>query len=151
MPLWGFWGTPQGQPQTPKLQKSHQVDKEYCSYISTYPSLYVGTFPTHPRGYRTVPHHPVLRGESHCRHCLCAPCVIALPPDFLQGSCSPHPANDEKRHRLYRLFWRLLSDLRVWCDDEYLQRKEARTSIYDKREIIPQCVIAVSKLQCHTV
>ena len=103
-------------------------------------------FPSHPRGYRQNPQHPVLRGQNHCRHCLCAPCVIQLPPDFLRGSASPHPANDEKRHRLYRLFWRLLNDMGLWRDDEYLQRKEARTSIYDKREIIPRCVITVCAL-----
>ena len=55
-----------------------------------------------PRGYRKSPSYPMLRGENHCPHCLCAPCVIALPPDFLKGSCDAHPANAEKRHRLYR-------------------------------------------------
>ena len=29
-------------------------------------------------------------------------------------------------------------------DDEYLARKERRTAMYDKREIIPTCVITVS-------
>ena len=40
---------------------------------------------------------------NHCPHCFCAPCVT---PTFLQGLCDPHPANAEKRHRLYKLFWR---------------------------------------------
>ena len=87
---------------------------------------------------------PVLRGENHCPHCLCSPCVIANPPDFLRGFCSPHPANDEKRHRLYKMFWRLLRDVGLWMDDEYLARKERRTAMYDKREMIPTCVITVS-------
>ena len=69
--------------------------------------------------------------------------MIALPPDFLRGSSGPHPANDEKRHRLYRLFWRLLKDLGLWRDDEYIQRKELRTTRDDKRDIIPKCVIMV--------
>ncbi len=73
-------------------------------------------------------------------HC---PCVTQLRPDFLRGSCGPHPANDEKRHRLYK---RLLSDLRVWVDDEYLERKERRTAIQDRREIIPKCVITLREL-----
>ena len=34
----------------------------------------------------------------------------------------------------------------VWRDDEYLQKKKARTSIHDKREMIPRCVITVSAL-----
>ena len=29
-------------------------------------------------------------------------------------------------------------------DDEYLARKERRTAMYDKREMIPTCVITVS-------
>jgi len=69
-----------------------------------------------------------------------------LPPDFLRGACGPHPANKEKRHRLYRKFWRLLKDLGVWRDREYLMRKAAKTSREDRREIIPDCVIKVSSI-----
>ena len=29
---------------------------------------------------------PQLHGESSCIHCLCAPCIIAEPPSFLQGA-----------------------------------------------------------------
>ena len=84
---------------------------------------------------------PELRGEEdHCPHCLCSPCVIALPPDFLKGSCDPHPANDEKRHRLYRMFWRLLDSLGLWNDPEYILRKETRTVWDNRREILPECV-----------
>ena len=68
---------------------------------------------THFQDYRHSPTVPVLRGLNHCNYCLCSPCVIQQPPDFLMGSCSPHPGNDEKRHRLYRLFWRLLNNLGV--------------------------------------
>jgi hypothetical protein len=66
-----------------------------------------------------------------------------LPPDFLRGACGPHPANDEKRYRLYKAFWRLL--LGIFQDEEYLLRKERRTVRADKRDIIPKCVITVSK------
>lgn len=104
-------------------------------------------YSTHPRGYRGSSTYPVLRGEGYCPNCFCAPCVVVLPPAFLRGSCSPHPANDEKRYRLYRLYWRVLSDLRVWCDEEYLERKAARTSISDRREIIPNCVTTVTKFK----
>ena len=95
----------------------------------------------HPRSYHGADRVPTLRGD--CPHCLCAPCVIALPPDFLRGCCGPHPANDEKRYRLYRLFWRLLKDLGVWRDEEYMKRKEERTARDDRREIIPLCIIEV--------
>ena len=86
---------------------------------------------------------PVLRGENHCPHCLCVPCVNTLPPDFLKGSCDPHLANAEKRHRLYNLFWWILSDIGVWRDPEYLQRKEERTVRDDCRDIHPPYVIQV--------
>ena len=58
------------------------------------------TFPSYPKGYRQsqTRDYPVLRGQNFCRYCLCSPCVIDLPPDFLCGYCSPHPANDEKQH-----------------------------------------------------
>jgi len=85
----------------------------------------------------------VLRGPNHCSHCLCAPCVVDMPPDFLKGSCDAHPANAEKRHRLYRMFWRLLNDLCVWQDPEYLRRKERRTVRDDRRDILPPCIIQV--------
>ena len=83
-------------------------------------------YPSHIRGYRQNSCFPILWGASNCCDCLCAPCVIQLPPDFLCGSASPHPANDEKRHRPYRLFWKLLSDVELWQDEEYLQRREGQ-------------------------
>ncbi len=72
--------------------------------------------------------------------------MIQLPPDFLRGSCGRHPANEGKRDRLYRMFWKLLRDLQVWVDDEYLERKERRTGRHGKREMIPRCVITVREL-----
>ena len=70
--------------------------------------------------------------------------MISLPPDFLRGSCGPHPANAEKRHCLYYKFWGLLQDLGVWRDETYLERKEERTVRDDRRDIMPFCVITVS-------
>ena len=123
------------------------MDIKFCEKLCISKSIIhdcIEIYPSHPKGYRNSPHVPVLRGVHHCPHCLCAPCVITHPPDFLFGACSPHPANDGKRRRLYKMFWRLLKDLRLWNDDEYLERKERRTTIYDQREIIPTCVIIVS-------
>ena len=54
---------------------------------------------------------------------VCAPCVVNLPPDFLKGLCSPHQANDEKRYGLYKMFWRLLSDVGFMERWEYLSHK----------------------------
>ena len=97
-----------------------------------------------PRGYRTISDVPVLRGHNHCEQCLCAPCIVVSPPDFLRGSCDPHPANSEKRHMLYKKFWRCLSTIGVWNDEIYLRRKEEQTARNDRREIIPSCIIEVS-------
>ena len=62
-------------------------------------------------GYRLARNAPPAPWCQLCRHCLCAPCVIEKPPDFLRRSCGPHPANTEKRHVLYRKFWRCLEGL----------------------------------------
>ncbi len=104
-----------------------------------------------PRGYETLHNVPVHRGLNHCPHCFCAPCVVQQPPTFLQGSCDPHPANAEKRHRLYKLFWRCLNTLGVWQDEEYLTTKELRTARDDRRDIMPRCVIEVRKKKVHGI
>ena len=99
-----------------------------------------------PLGYRLARDAPLLRGGDFCRYCLLAPCIIVKPPEFLRGSCDPHPANAEKRHMLYRKFWRCLKALGVWRDEEYLQRKEFRTARDDKRDVMPDCVIRVGRI-----
>ena len=103
-----------------------------------------------PLGYRQLSGAPVHRGANYCRDCLCSPCIIQCPPDYLWGSCGPHPANAEKRHTLYRKFWRSLKALGVWHDEDYLRRKEARTVRDDRRDIMPDCVIEVHTLYPHT-
>ncbi len=83
---------------------------------------------------------PIHRGENYCLSCLCSPCIVVKPPDFLRGSCDPHPANAGKRHMLYRKFWRCLNTLGVWRDREYQKRKEMRD---DRRDIMPDCIMDV--------
>ena len=83
---------------------------------------------------------PALYGRNYCPHCLCSPCVVELPPDFLRGSCGPHPANDYKRYQLYKQYWRLLKAVGLWQTEECKRRKEHPT---DRREKIPQCIIEV--------
>ena len=102
------------------------------------------SYPNHPRGYRENPKCPVLHGKDHCPHCLCAPCVIAHPPEFLRGACGVHPANEGKRDRLYSMYWKVLSDLELWSDDEYLARKKKKKGKDTIRDIIPECIITVS-------
>ena len=95
----------------------------------------------------------MFRGPDHCPHCLCSPCVVVLRPDYLRGRCGPHPANDEKRHRLYKKFWRSLEDLGLWLDEDYRQLKSAQALRDDVREIMPECVQMVRQeemAQCHT-
>lgn len=58
--------------------------------------------------------------------------MIAVPPDFLKGSYDAHPANAEKCHRLYKLFWALMTELSFFMDPDYLQRKEEQTVRDDK-------------------
>ena len=125
------------------LQGHSQPNVEVNAQMYTHLTEY-----RHPQGYRLNPQCPVLRGGNHCKHCLCAPCVIIMPPDFLQGSCDPHPPNDEKRHRLYRLFRGLMSDIGYFRDHEYLRRKQTRTVCDDNREILPRCVIEVTCIYC---
>ena len=101
----------------------------------------------HPRGWRRFLRAPELRGEGHCAHCFCSPCVVDphFRPDYLKGRCDPHDANRGKRLRLYRRFWRSLTDLGVWRDPEYLLMKADRAARDDVREVMPLCVEMVRK------
>lgn len=96
----------------------------------------------HPRGWRRFLRAPELRGEGHCAHCFCSPCVVDphFRPDYLKGRCGPHDANRGKRLSLYRRFWRSLIDLGVWRDPEYLLMKAERAARDDVREVMPLCV-----------
>ena len=70
-----------------------------------------------------------------------APSVCTLPvwlhflPSFSKGLV----VYTQQMTRRDRLYWKTLSELGVWCDEEYLQRKASRTSTYDRQEIIPKC------------
>ena len=70
-----------------------------------------------------------------------APSICTLPvwlhflPSFTKGLVV-HTQQITRRDRLYR---KILSDLGLWCDKQYLQRKGSRTSTFDRQEIIPKC------------
>ena len=115
--------------------------------------IYVGVMRP-PKGY-TDGNFPQLGGqigsgeEECCPHCLCVPCVIAMPPAFLTGSAAPALGNMTKRFALYRKFWQLLKELGLWQHDTYLQRKGARTARDDPREIIPHCIVTVRNMSTY--
>ncbi len=114
---------------------SHSKVRTYQICFNNHIKL-VENFSGHPRGYRQRSQFSVawITANIACAHRVSLSCI--------QTSCEGLVALIlQKRHRLYRMFWRLLSDLRVWVDDEYLERKEHRTVIQDRREITPKCVI----------
>ena len=99
------------------------------------------------KGYSSGSAIPLLASLEDCNtccHCLCKPCIIELPPNFLVGSGPPHLRNQEKRFKLYRQFWKLLGSLGLWQDERYLDRKREKTITSDRREIIPSCIVSVS-------
>ena len=99
-----------------------------------------------PRGYTSEAPRPQLTGDDGfggCPYCLCNPCVISMPPDFLVGRGPPHLRNVEKRYTLYRKFWRMFTDFKLWGHPLYLTKKRAITSLLDQREILPKCVVKV--------
>ena len=99
-----------------------------------------------PRGYTVdnpFPHLVPDKTDNGCPHCLCEPCVVSLPPDFLRGSGCPHLRNTEKQFTLYRKFRGLLQDLKVWQHPVYLERKVSRLLLSDNREIMPKCIVQV--------
>ena len=76
-------------------------------------------------------------GLGGCPYCLCTPCVVSMPPDFLVGRGPPHLRNVEIE------FWRVFTDLKLWGHPVYLNKKQAITSLLDQREILPKCVVKV--------
>ena len=120
-------------------------DQTKPHYTVYYDVNHIGSSTT-LKGYQSgssVPFIASLEDHDTCRQCLCKPCIIELPPDFLVGRGPPHIRNQEKRYKLYRKFWSLLGSLGFWRDQRYLDRKRERTVIDDKREIIPACIVSV--------
>ena len=68
-----------------------------------------------------------------------------MPPDFLVGRGPPHLRNVEKRFDLYRKFWRMFTDMKLWGHPVYLTKKQAITSLLDQREILPKCIVKVNQ------
>ena len=100
-------------------------------------------------GYDDYP-QPDLQGEGSCVYCLFSPCIICRPPSFVKGQSGPHARNAQHRYRLYRHFWKALKDLGLWKCEQYLSRKCLITHKDDPREIIPVCVVNVSKKRIST-
>ena len=88
---------------------------------------------------------PSTGGDDVCPYCRLSPCIIARPPNWLRGSSQASLGNQAKRFRLYKKFWTLLGQLGLWNDPHYLALKVTKTSIMDKRDVMPLCVVTVSK------
>ena len=101
-----------------------------------------------PSGYDgdNDPDPPSIEGDDVCPYCRLSPCIIARPPNWLRGSAPPNLGNMSKRFKLYKKFWTLLGQLGVWNDPHYLALKVTKTSIMDRREVMPECTVTVS---CH--
>ena len=100
-------------------------------------------FAAGPNGYDGDNSAPELDGSNYCPHCHLSPCVTQRPPSWLRGSAAEGLCNIPKRYKLYNKFWTLLGQLGVWSHPEYLLYKGTKTSVNDKRDIMPDCVLRV--------
>ena len=79
-----------------------------------------------PQGYTSEVPWPQLTGDGSDGgrpHCLCNPCVISMPLDFLVGHGPPHLRNAEERYTLYRKFWQMFTNMRLRSYPMYLSKK----------------------------
>ena len=90
------------------------------------------------------PNPPSTGGDDVCPFCRLSPCIIAQPPNWLRGSAQASLNNITKRYKLYKKFWILLDQLGVWNDPYYLALKVTKTSINDRRDVMPSCIVTVS-------
>jgi hypothetical protein len=58
---------------------------------------------------------------------------------WLRGSAAPSLANNTKRYKLYKQFWKLLKQLGLWSHPVYASRKSLLTTLQDPREVMPEC------------
>lgn len=101
---------------------------------------------------------PPVAQASHgmeCPYCFCTPCVTSDPYKQLwfPEQRLPHENNRKSRRNIYKKFWGFMSNLHLWRDPRYLQRKEQALSMdprcttyvwiksVKKREIMPNCVL----------
>ena len=138
-----------------RVGTNKQTHKHKQTIIDMLYNVHIGAIRP-PKGYVSMD-FPLLVGntddgpqEEQCPYCLCVPCIIVQPPSFLTGSAASSLGNISKRFALYRKFWQLLKELRLWQCDVYLQRKSVRTSTDDPREIIPECIVKV-RIICHHI
>ncbi len=83
--------------------------------------------------------------DNMCPYCRQSPCIIITPPNWLRGSAQACLSNQAKRYRLYKKFWTLMGRLGLWNDPHYIALKATRTLVTDKRDVLPLCVITVSR------
>ena len=120
-----------------------------CFYfIDTTWLLFIMNIQLSTTGYSSGDHPHINGSQQHppCPHCLCGPCIVQQPPDFLTGNAAPHVGNNRRRYRLYKLFWGLLDHLGFWQHPAYLFRKQGFTTRHDVREVMPLCIRTVSAI-----
>ncbi len=98
-----------------------------------------------PGGYSEGDPSPVMDGNDPCPFCHLSPCVLTRPPNWLTGSAAANMGNIVKRYKLYKKFWTLLGNLGVWNHPLYMAYKITKTSVHDRRDVMPDC--AKSKFQ----
>ena len=90
--------------------------------------------------------HPTINGSPEhppCPHCLCGPCIVQQPPDFLTGMVVPCAGNNRKRYQLYRLLGGLLDHLGFWQHPTYTCFGNTH---HDICKAMPHCIQNVSAL-----
>lgn len=91
---------------------------------------------------------------GECSECLSVPCVTLFPQRWLGPGQTANPRRPELnsgvRKRIYKKYWKVLKDNRVWEDRRYQRRRslaitQAKEAGHEpvrvEREIMPQCVL----------
>ena len=93
-----------------------------------------------------------IQGANECPHCLCAPCVASEEHRQMwwpMQNTGPSAINRPIRKELYKKFWALLYNMKVWEDPRYLDSKaralaqdpKQRCYRWHRREIMPDCIL----------
>ncbi len=86
---------------------------------------------------------PIHWGANYCLSCLCSPCILVKPPDFLRGSRDPHPVPMQRRGTCsIHKFWGA-STLLVYggLGNIWGGKRQGKWGIDDRRGVMPDCII----------
>ena len=83
-----------------------------------------------------------LQTDSVCPLCFLNPCVASLPVDWVGHGQAAHAANNSLRRVRYAKYWKIISNLGGWTNQQYLTKKLTEThGVHHMREIMPDCVV----------